>query len=478
MGLRYEYQMPIYTQGNNITNFDPALYDPSKAMVLNRNGSVASVGTNRYTGLIAAGDGVPSDQQGRVTIDPAAAALIPTGAPRGLYKTSQLFMPRFSGAYTLREAWIIRGGVGLFYDKPEGNVIFSQVNLPPFVPSVSVENGNLANPLGGTSAAAVLGNITALQPDMDVPRQLQYSVGVQRELPHGHFAEITYVGNQGRHLLWQPNINIPTFEDESANQALPSAERAATNYLRPYKGYSDITQRRSDAFSDYNSLQLYLNKRRGELRYSVSYTLGKVTGMGSGNGDNLLDDEGIRPTDPYDKAYFTGPLSFDRRHALVIIPTYIPRAFRERHDIVGHVLGGWELSGRVRWQSGQYLTATANTSIGVRRADYTGDEISLDDRNEQKWFNTGAFVAAPVDRRGNATVGQIQGPHWRQADVSLRKSFSLGGRKSIEIRGDVVNVFNTVNFNNPNTRVDQSAYGTVTSAKIPRQSQFGVRFQF
>ena len=38
IGLRYEYQEPIYTQGNNITNFDPALYDPAKAMVLNPNG--------------------------------------------------------------------------------------------------------------------------------------------------------------------------------------------------------------------------------------------------------------------------------------------------------------------------------------------------------------------------------------------------------------------------------------------------------
>ena len=71
-------------------------------------------------------------------------------------------MPRFSGAYTLNENWVIRGGVGLFYDKPEGNVIFSQVNLPPFVPSVAVENGNLANPLAGAAAAAaVLGTINA-----------------------------------------------------------------------------------------------------------------------------------------------------------------------------------------------------------------------------------------------------------------------------------------------------------------------------
>lgn len=479
MGLRYEYQQPIYTQGNNITNFDPALYDPSKAVVLNRNGSIASLGVNRYTGLIRAGDGIPEDQQNRITLDPVAAALIPTGAPRGLYKTSHLFMPRLSGAYSLRENLVIRGGVGLFYDKPEGNVIFSQTNLPPFVPSVSVENANLANPLGGApAAAAVLGAITALQPDMDVPRQLQYSIGVQRELPLGHFAEVTYVGNKGRHLLWQPNINIPTFEDELANQQLPTAQRANTNFLRPYKGYSDITQRRSDAFSDYNSLQFYLNKRRGDIRYSVSYTLGKATGLGSGNGDSPLDDEGWRPTDNFDLSYFVGPTTFDRRHALVITPTYTPRYLRERRDVLGQILGGWEISGKIRWQSGQYLTPTGDTLIGVRRAEYVGGDISIDDRSEQRWFNTAAFTAAPEGRRGNARVGMIQGPHWRQADISLRKRFRFTEHKSIEVRADVFNVFNTVNFNNPNTRTDQSGYGTITGARIPRQSQFSLRFQF
>jgi hypothetical protein len=478
IGLRYEYQQPIYTQGNNITNFDPALYDPAKAMTLNPDGSVASLGANRYTGLITAGGGVPGDQKNRVTLDPTAGALIATGAPRGLYKTSQLLMPRFSGAYTVRQDWVIRGGVGLFYDKPEGNVIFSQTNLPPFVPSVSVENGNLANPLAGAAASAtVLGDITALDPNMDVPRQLQYSVGVQRELPRGHFAEVTYVGNKGRHLLWQPNINIPTFEAELANALLP-APRPATNYLRPYQGYSNITQRRSDAFSDYNSLQMYLNKRRGEIKYSVSYTFGKATGLGSGNGDNLLDDEGIRPTDRFDASYFVGPASFDRRHALLIIPTYTPKYLRQRRDVVGQILGGWEISGKIRWQSGQYLTPTANTLIGVRRADYFGGDINLDDRSELKWFNTAAFVAAPVDRRGNAKVGMIQGPHWRQGDVSLRKSFRFSQTRKIEVRAEVFNVLNTVNLNNPNTQVDNSAYGTITSARIPRQSQFTLRFEF
>src|SRR5262249_22871940 len=162
-GLRYELASPTYTMQNNIANFDPALYDPKAAMVLNPNGTVASVGTNRYTGMIAAGDGVTEDFTDRVTLDPKAAALIPTGAPRGPYATQPLWMRRFSAAYPLNELTVLRAGVGVYHDKPEGNVILSQVNLPPFVPSVTVENGNLASPLGGRPAAeSVLGTVNAI----------------------------------------------------------------------------------------------------------------------------------------------------------------------------------------------------------------------------------------------------------------------------------------------------------------------------
>ena len=45
-----------------------------------------------------------------------------------------------------------------------------------------------------------------------------------------------------------------------------------------------------------------------------------------------------------------------------------------------------------------------------------------------------------MDRRGNATVGQIQGPHWRQVDVSLRKQFRFSSTKSLELRAEVFNV--------------------------------------
>jgi hypothetical protein len=480
VGLRYELASPIYTQGNNISNFDPALYDPNLAVRLNRNGTVIENSGNPYIGLIRAGDGIPEDQQGRVTMDETAAALIPLGAPRGLYETHHLFMPRFSAAYTLNDVWVIRGGAGLFYDRPEGNVIFSQVNLPPFVPSVAVENANLANPLAGRpSAAAVLGTVNAIDPGLDIPTQLNFSVSVQRELPGGHFAEAAYVGNRGRDLLWQPEINQASFAALAANAALPAADRANVNFLRPYQGYSSIRQRRSDAFANYNSLQLYLNKRRGIIRYTVGYTLSKAIGLGSGNGDNPLAAEGFTPGE-YDEDFFVGPTTYDRRHALVSTWTYEVPFLRDRQDLVGIVLGGWQLTGKTRWQSGQYLTVDGNTSIGTRRADYVGGDISLpgDQRSEDRWFNTAAFAAAPDNRRGNGTIGMVEGPHLVQWDVAFSKVQRLKGSMRVTVRADVFNVFNRVNFNNPNTTVTSAEYGRISGARIPRQTQLSLRFEF
>ncbi len=474
VGLRYEYQIPTYGQGNNLVNFDPGLYDPSQAVTVQTNGLLVPNSGNRFNGLIAAGDGVPEDQQGRVELLTGGDYdRIPNGAPRGLYDSQHLLMPRFSLAYSLNESTVVRGGVGVFYDKPEGNVIFSQLNIPPVLDNVTYENFNLSSPSSGAAGAiGALGNISALDPGLQLPMQTNFSVGVQREIGRGYFVEATYVGNQGRHLLRQPDINRASFDDLRANAALPAAQRVSTNYLRPYKGFSEIRLRVSDAESTYNSLQLYATKRRGDLQFTVSYTLGKVITDASGNGDNDA------PEAAGDRSYTRGPASFDRRHAFVNTFTYRVPFLLDRGDWVEAIAGGWEVSGKVRFQTGQYYTATGNSSIGGRRADYTGAEISIDDADETRWFNTAAFVVPPEDRKGSATVGQIPGPSFYQWDLSMRKNFRFGGRFTATPIFDVFNVFNRVNFGAPETNVSSGSYGTITTAQPSRQFQFGVKVEF
>src|SRR5262249_487770 len=155
---------------------------------------------------------------------------------------------------------------------PEGNLIYSQLNLPPFSLSSQFNNGNLSN-IAGAAAAAVapFGNINALDPNLVVPYQMNFSLSVQRQLPWGIFGEAAYVGNLGGHLIRQPDINQPSFDVIAAN-----AGKLSLNALRPYKGYSAILMRLSDSNSNYNALQLYATKRKGDLLMTAGYTWSKV----------------------------------------------------------------------------------------------------------------------------------------------------------------------------------------------------------
>jgi len=476
-GLRYQYALPIYTQANNIANFDPRLYNPAQAVTVRTNGTIDTTrGGNLFNGLIRAGQGIPADQLARVPNgnDPIVLS-VPAGAPRGLYDPQHRFAPRFSFAYAPfnDSKTAIRGGFGVFYDRPEGNIIFSSVNMPPYSGSSQFENGNLrAIASGQASALAPFGDIFTIDPNLRIPYTMSYSLSVQRELPLGIFGEISYVGNLGRHLLRQPDINQPTFEDLLANSRLPSAQRASTNALRPFKGYSAIRQRISDSTSNYNSLQVYFAKRKGALTMTASYTWSKVLADTSGNGDN--------PEDPFNRRFNYGPTSFDRRHIFVTTYTYRFPFFRKLSGIGGAVLSGWEISGITRLQSGQYLTPTGNTSIGGRRADYVGGEVKLsgDERSITRYFNTAAFRSAPDERRGNSGVGVIEGPGRFLWDLSLRKRFRVTETVRLQFQADLFNAFNQVNFNNPNTDASSSSYGTITSAAPGRNAQLALKLNF
>ena len=477
VGLRYTYHYPTYTEGNNLTSFDPSRYDPSQAVAMNTNGTIKPGTGNRYDGLARPGE-VPDDQVDNV---PNAGSpdvqSIPIADHRGMYDPQHLVMPRFSFAWSPGGAGktSVRGGIGLFYDRPEGNLYFSLPNNPPFALSSTYQNGNLGNPGGGTAAAvAPWASMHALDPDLGIPRRWSWSASVQRELPWwGLFGEVAYVGSDGQHLLRQPDINQPSFEDLEANAAGP---RYSTDYLRPYKGYSQILMRLTDADASYHALQVFLSKRRGDLRFTLNYTLGRAYDNASGNGDN--------PEDYQNKDFNWGPSSFDRTHIFVGTWIYSLPFFREDRGVLGHVLGGWEISGITRYQTGGPLTITGNTSIGGRRADYAGGDIYVDERIDPttgavQWINPAAFAPAPEGRRGNSTRGQVRGPAYYVWDISLRKEFRISGDVRMQIQADFFNTWNQVNWSDPGTlNVSNSGFGNITATTPPRNIQLGARIMF
>jgi len=476
-GARFYHYTPTYTQANNMTNFDPSRYNPAQAVTVLPNGNIdTSKGGNRFNGLVRAGSGIPADERGRVAASDASLALVPPGAPGGFYQAKNKIAPRvgFSYAPFDDDKTSIRGGFGIYYDKAEGNLIFSQVNLPPFVSIPSFDNGNLTNPSGGTPAnAALLGGISAIDPNLEVASSMNFSLGVQRELPRGFFVEANYVGNMGRHLLRQPDLNQPSFAALTANLPANGGANVNTNALRPYKGYTAINYRLSDANSNYNGMQLYAAKRKGNLELTVSYTWSKVLTDTSGNGDGIDVGE-----DPYNRHSNYGPASFDRRQVFVTTYDYHLPFFSKMEGVGGAILSGWEVSGITRYQSGAPFTVTANTAIGTRRADYVGGSVLLADPGPNGWINPAAFAPAPATRRGNGGAGIVTGPNLQTWDFSMRKQFQITERFNVRFQADMFNAFNRTNFRAPSTVLTTAGFGTIGTAGPPRNIQFGIKLNF
>jgi TonB dependent receptor len=454
-----------------MVNFVPALFDRSKPVTINSAGTIVPNSGNPYNGLVLAGNGIPSDQQGRVPGSTTALfQSFPTDAPRGFYDNQNVFMPRFGLAYAVNPKTVVRTGYGTYYTRAEGNIIFSQLNIPPITQITQLYNANLGNPAGGSTLAAPLANINALNPKLTNGYAQQFSFSIQRELAKGIVAEIAYVGNLGRHLLRAPDVNQIPFVAFAANAQSPSAQQVPQAALRPYPGFSSILQYNSDSTMNYHALQSYVSKRTGNIFMTASYTFSKSLGDTNAEGDN--------PENYLDRHFNYGPTSFDRRH--VFIATYVwslPR-LQSWNPVLRGAMGSWMLNGIIRLQSGQYYSILGSTAEGTRRADYLGTTVYPANQGPNGWFNAAAFVVAPVSRLGNSGTGFVEGPPLQVFNLSLAKNFRYTERYNLKLQADFFNAINRANFSGLGTTVTSAGFGTLSSAYPPRQIQLSLKMTF
>jgi hypothetical protein len=477
LGLRYEYMMALYSTVNNLANFVPALYDPTKAVQLNSSGQVVPGSGNIYNGLQRVASGINPDQAYLVpnATNPAVLA-VPAGAPRGMYPSQNTWAPRVGVAYSLDSKTVIRTGFGLFYDRIQGNPSMYTLNNPPYVGSVQYQYGNLSNIAGGATVNAPWGTLQTMSPNLKIPYSEQFSFGIQRDLPRGLFVEADYVGSLGRHLLTEPDINQPTW---AVLAAAPST--ANVNTLRPYAGYSIIQQFLSAGTSNYHGLQLKVERRLGRVQLMTAYTFSKNLSNAASDTENNFNYYNLKAT--YGPAYSSNSgSSIDVRHALVgTLVWYLPD-LGSRKPYLRVPLGGWQLSSIIHVQTGFYYTVTGSTALlsGSRVADYIGGPAVLPNPGPNGWINPAAFAAAPQGRFGLAGTGDVEGPGMQIYNLSLSKFFQFGPdeKVSMRFRADFLNAFNCVNFQSPATTVTSSGFGTISSAYPPRNIQLGVKVTF
>jgi hypothetical protein len=474
LGLRYEYLMAMYSAVDNLSIFNPALWNPAQAVKVNSSGQVVPGAGNLYNGLQRVGSGVNPDQAYLVpnANDPAVKA-VPTGAPRGMYPNTSKWEPRVGFAYALDSKTTIRGGFGMFYDRIQGNPTFYTLNNPPYVTSASYNYSNLSNITGGSTVVAPWGSIQTISPTLKTPYSEQFSFSIQRQLPMKMMMQTSYVGTLGRHLLTEPDINTPTFDTLAG-----VASTTNLNSIRPYAGFSTIQQFQGAATSNYHALQAMVSRRMAGVQFTGAYTWSKLLTDSSSDTDS---------SNPFNLKNSYGPASstssagsMDVRHAFVgTFVWYLPK-LKAQPAFIRQPLGGWQLSGIIRLQTGFSYTVTGNSNIlGSRTADYNGGDWLLPNPGPNGWFNPAVFSAAPQNRWGTSGAGNVQGPGLQQYNLSLTKFFQLHEKVSVRLRGDFINAFNNVNFNGfSSMSVSSSSFGTITSAFPARNIQLGAKLTF
>ena len=126
---------------------------------------------------------------------------------------------------------------------------------------------------------------------------------------------------------------------------------------------------------------------------------------------------------------------------------------------------------------------------GTQRADVVaGCNAHLSDPTPDLWFNPACFAIPPQYTYGNAGRNVIEGPGTRNLDFSIFRNIYLSrgdSPKQLQLRGEMFNLTNTPQFNNPNTTIGVNTSGLISSAgspssfqRIQRQIQLGIKLLF
>ena len=449
---------------------------------------------------------VPKEASGRIFnrgIDPNnpqwGYGYGPFGNPNRLYNADyNNFAPRVGFAWRAGpgQNTVVRGGVGMFvsprplFGPTMGSVLASAT--APFRVTLNraqALQAGLGYPIQRSQYNAILAQLQssgalgtefanqATNPHFPNPYSLQYTLGVERQLPWGLVANVSYVGNIGRNFNLLYIENLPDRITGTPNNPLFGSFRLYT----------------ADEHTSYNSLQASLQKRiskRG-LMFGVNYTHASNISLESGNlglevppqdNNNVQADRGPAPYAIRNQ--FSGNFVYD-----IPVISWINTSNR----IAQQTLGGWEAAGTISTDDGSPWNITNGKSSypSDRPNRGTGPFTMANYRGTPRYgtgvvpyLNSAAFVAVPLVAAsgaqaapGNLGRDAVWGPAAFDFDLTLRKTFTIAGRVKLLMHGDFLDVLNTPTFSGLVTDTSKSNFGKLTSA-TNRQIQVGARINF
>jgi hypothetical protein len=427
------------------------------------------------------------------------------GGGRSFYQPDgNHFQPRVGAAWDIggRGTTIVRSSYGTYTDRLIQLMVLSAPNSTPF----SLEGTAASVPftlngipdLSDTAAPGIFG----IDPTIQNPVTHRYNVTLEQRLDRATTVAVSYVGAAGRDLTWNANDNGGRF-------GVPQS-------ARPDQRFGLMTITRGGAKSDYDSLQVLLQRRwsRG-LDVTVAYTYARsrdnVTQDAFGSPPSLINiggspEPGFQGGGP--DGWIPRPLSanrgysdFDLRHILAIsyvwdLPFGEGRRFLSDGGLLAGLFGGWSLAGVTSMRSGapidlQYSGDLADVgAFNVRPVLVAG---SLSDIYAGSSGSRTQYLIPAEDARQrlpNINVtdpsswierNALRGPAIYTFDMSLIKRIPLSAGTALALQINAFNVFNRANLGNPTANLGSAFFGQVSSlaaGTTPRQLQLGVRLEF
>jgi hypothetical protein len=420
-------------------------------------------------------------------LDTDFETIIPSGFPAVGFEFSEPnhkdFAPRLGATYRLDAKTVLRAGYGIYYNPNQMNSFTFLTNNPP-IAAVSTFSSDPANPtLSFERPFGVVG--PGGPPDMISPtRQLpnarkdQWSADAQRELWPGAALDLQYVGSHTRNL------------DRSFFNNTPQPGPGPVDPRRPSQRFRSRRIIQNDVVADYDAVSVILRKRMSRgLQADVHYTWSRTRDMSTNS------NGGGQTMNNYDIWADYGPANWDVPHRFVASYLYdVPFLKSSPNPVLKYVVAGWQVGGVTTIQSGTPINVTiaadrANIGIsGLQRPDLVGPVPELNCQQSPtsldliNCFDPSAFAMPAQYTFGNTPRNVLRSPNVMLTDLSLVKNVPVQGSVRLQIRAEIFNAFNTVNYGNPNAVFGSATFGRIsaTNTAYPnmRQIQLGAKLIF
>lgn len=413
------------------------------------------------------------------------------------------FAPRVGFAYNVPHVngLIIRASYGIFYAQDTGlGVIARLTGNPPFygygsisitsdqlnpatgfvlTPGASVPRPAPINPSAFVLVPTSTANLVSWSERNTIPYTQEWNFDIQKQLPAGFLAEISYVGNHGV-AFWgatqgnQPLVNgpgSPTTRRPLAQYTVASIQALSPWDQSSYEGLSGKLERR---FSSGVSLL-------------SSFTWGKVINL-QDIGINVGGTSADTVQNSYNLRGQRGPADDDVAFRFVVTGVWdLP--FGTGHSMLGagwkgRLAGPWQLTAIYSAQTGLPYTMTLsfdNANAGTASWPNRICNGSFSNPTIHHWFDTSCFVAPPPYVFGNAGKNILFGPGMNNLDLGLHRVFVLPTehKTTLEFRAEAFNALNHPQFANPASVIGSPSAGIISAtSQINRQMQLAARWEF